>query len=455
MRNDASDAGGSLPRVLIVAENASEAFGGEAALPLRYFRLLRDFGIPVSLLTHVRVRGELESIFPNEMNQIYFVEETRWHRLFWRIGTHLEPRLRHLTTAFVLRALTQLAQRRTARRLIQQIGINVVHQPTPVSPREPSFIYDLGVPVIIGPMNGNMSYPPAFRHEEPAITRIALMVGRASTRLLNAFFPGKKRASMLLVANERTRKALGSLAGRQIRYLPENAVDTEVWRWRRIRSDTSANCRFVFVGRLIPSKGVDLWLRALERVTQGGMAQTATIIGDGPERHALQEQARAQGMLATELGQVGKIWFAGRRTQSEIADLLAAHDCLVLPTLIESGGAVLLEGMAMGLPVISTDWGGPADYVDDSCGILVPLDSREQLVASLASAMERLATDPELRERMGAAGRLKVERHYTWKGKIAQVIEFYREAIAGQLAHERSDEDGHNRRLTPSPLRPH
>jgi glycosyltransferase involved in cell wall biosynthesis len=113
----------------------------------------------------------------------------------------------------------------------------------------------------------------------------------------------------------------------------------------------------------------------------------------------------------------------------------------VLPTLIESGGAVLLEAMAMGLPVISTDWGGPADYVDDSCGILVPLDSREQLVVSLAGAMERLAGDAELREQMGEAGRLKVEQHYTWNGKITHVIEFYREAIAGKVPREMTYEE--------------
>ena len=79
-------------------------------------------------------------------------------------------------------------------------------------------------------------------------------------------------------------------------------------------------------------------------------------------------------MHAGTSGGEGKVFFAGHRSQPEIAELMATHDCLVLPTLIESGGAVLLEAMAMGLPVISTDWGGPADYVDDSCGILVPLD---------------------------------------------------------------------------------
>ena len=446
---------GCIPRVLIIAEHASESFGGEAALPLRYFRLLLDRGIPAYLLTHARVRTELESLFPNDMDQIYFAEETALHRLVWRVGTHLEPRLRHLTTAFLLRALTQLSQRRTARRLIQEVGINVVHQPTPVSPREPSFIYGLGVPVIIGPMNGNMSYPPAFKHEEPVLTRVALVVGRAFTGVLNTLFPGKKRASMLLVANVRTREALATNVQARIRYLPENAVNTDIWKSSDSHRHESGTCRFAFVGRLIQSKGVDLWLRSIKQLSQRGIALSATVIGDGPERGALEQQAREQGILATAMGEVGKVWFAGRRSQSDIAELLATHDCLVLPTLIESGGAVLLEAMAMGLPVISTDWGGPADYVDDSCGILVPLDSREQLVVSLAGAMERLAGDAEQREQMGEAGRLKVEQHYTWNGKITHVIEFYREAIAGKVPREMTYEEDRKQLLGAAASRAH
>jgi glycosyltransferase involved in cell wall biosynthesis len=85
--------------------------------------------------------------------------------------------------------------------------------------------------------------------------------------------------------------------------------------------------------------------------------------------------------------------------------------------------------MAVGLPVIATDWGGPAEYVDDSCGILVPPDSREGLVAGIADAMERLARDPELRLQMGQAGRRKIKRFYTWDTKIDRILEFYEEAV--------------------------
>ena len=81
---------------------------------------------------------------------------------------------------------------------------------------------------------------------------------------------------MLLVANERTRQALGKLQGPRVRYLSENAVDTEMWTSKSTDRKKSTLCRFIFVGRLIPSKGVDLWLRAFQQVSDLGSPVTAT-----------------------------------------------------------------------------------------------------------------------------------------------------------------------------------
>jgi glycosyltransferase involved in cell wall biosynthesis len=85
--------------------------------------------------------------------------------------------------------------------------------------------------------------------------------------------------------------------------------------------------------------------------------------------------------------------------------------------------------MASGKPVVATAWGGPLDYLDESCGILVPPDSREALIAGLADGLSRLAADPELRARLGRAGRERVERDFNWEDKIDDMIAIYRRAI--------------------------
>jgi glycosyltransferase involved in cell wall biosynthesis len=103
-----------------------------------------------------------------------------------------------------------------------------------------------------------------------------------------------------------------------------------------------------------------------------------------------------------------------------------------LPSLFECGGAVVLEAMAMGLPVIATDWGGPADYLDESCGILVKPSSREALVDGFASAMQRLAQSPELRARLGDAGYKRAREHFDWEHKINQILKIYELAGTAQ-----------------------
>lgn len=85
----------------------------------------------------------------------------------------------------------------------------------------------------------------------------------------------------------------------------------------------------------------------------------------------------------------------------------------------------------MGLPVIATNWGGPADYLDDSCGILVDPVNPEQFVDGLVAAMKKLAASPELRERMGRNGKKKVQEQYDWERKVDRMMEIYREVLDG------------------------
>jgi hypothetical protein len=151
-------------RVLIVAENASARFGGEAALPLHYYRELRARGTAAWLLTHARTRRELAEAFPATRTSSTW--RTAPGTASCGAGTALPAQVRYLTTEFLSRISTQLAQRRIARRLIREHQVDVVHQPIPVSPREPSLLYGLGCPVVIGPMNGGMNYPPAFAAHE-------------------------------------------------------------------------------------------------------------------------------------------------------------------------------------------------------------------------------------------------------------------------------------------------
>ena len=422
--------------VLIVCDHASARFGGEAILPLHYFSLLRARGLEVWLVAHGRTRGELSALFPGE-TRIRFVEDTWLHKLLWRLGKLLPMQIAYMTTGFAARLAVQLALRKLVQRLVASERIDIVHQPTPVSPREPSIIFNVGAPVVIGPMNGGMNYPPGFCRQRGRIENLLLDFGRASAAWLNAVMPGKQRAALLLVANRRTLRALPTGLSAQVEQLVENGVDLTLWKSRADahRPAESGVTRFAFVGRLISLKGVDMLLEAFAKAAARAPMQLV-IIGDGEERERLQRQATflppPLASRATARPAEPPVRFTGWLPQTACARELSAVDCLVMPSLHDCGGAVVLEAMSMSKPVIATAWGGPLDYLDASCGILIEPHDRAALVSGFAQAMVDIANSPAQRESMGRAARRKVERHYDWDVKVGRVLHLYRRVLETQ-----------------------
>jgi glycosyltransferase involved in cell wall biosynthesis len=419
-----------VPEVAIVAQHASLKFGGEAALPFHFFRVLRKRGLGAWLVVHERCRSAVVDAFPNDLDRIVFVPDRAIHRILWRISAVLPGRIAAMTTDTLMVLVTQWQLRRAALGLIRDHGVGLVHQPIPVSPKAPSLIGRLGVPVVMGPMNGGMDFPPAFRSYDGAITRFLYGIGRRASWLSHRLMPGKLRADALLVANRRTGLALPSGAKGEVIELVENGVDLDVWDApadSRPDSDLDGIPRFAFLGRLVDWKAVDLLLEAFARVVAETPARLQ-ILGDGPMRPSLEQKAQALGLIGRDGPDL--VEFAGWQPQAECSRRLARADALVLPSLYECGGAVVLEAMAMGRPVVATEWGGPADYLDPSCGILVPPDSRDAFISGLASAMLRLAGDPDLRRRMGESGRRKVVEQYAWDRKADAILAIYSRIVS-------------------------
>lgn len=423
----------SAPRVLIVADNASAQFGGEAILPLKYFALLARRGRDVRLITHDRNRDALLADFPDLADRMLFSRDTPAHRWLWRIGARLPGAFRDHLFGNLIGLVTGWQQRGMARQLVRAGLIDLVHQPIPVSPAAPSLMFGLGVPVVIGPMNGAMTFPPGYEDHEGRASRLFIGLGRPLAGLVNRLIPGKRRATLLLVANPRTAAAL------PVRHVPvvelvENAVDFDLWSQPdtapRPRSEGQP-FRLVYMGRLYPLKGLAQTLDALAQARREREI-TLDILGDGPERDALQARV-------ARLGLVGVVRFHGFLPQRDCARHLAQADALILASLRECGGAVVLEAMAMGLPVIASDWGGPADYLDESCGILVPPTPRAWFVARLAEAMLALADNPETARSMGANGARRARSNHDWQGKIDRIEALYQQALAARPGRSVTD----------------
>jgi glycosyltransferase involved in cell wall biosynthesis len=184
--------------------------------------------------------------------------------------------------------------------------------------------------------------------------------------------------------------------------------------WRQPAAANGGGAPFVlFAGRHVDYKGVDVLLRALAATNL-----RAVIAGDGPRRSAWEQ-------LARDLGLHGRVTFPGEIPDAELRRLMQACDAFVLPsvTRAEAFGYVQLEAMAAGKPVISTDVPSGVSWVnqDGRTGLVV----RAGDAAALGSAMTRVAADPALAARLGAAGRARVEAEFTLERLRERLRELY------------------------------
>jgi len=141
----------------------------------------------------------------------------------------------------------------------------------------------------------------------------------------------------------------------------------------------STPVKAVTVGRLVPWKRVDRILEAVAKIPDLGLL----IIGDGPERSSLEQQAASLGISA-------RVYFAGQRNREETLGLMSACDIFVLNSTYEGLPHVVLEAMALGLPVVATAVGGTPEVVKDGeNGLLIPPGDGNAIV----KALRRLCDD--------------------------------------------------------------
>lgn len=175
------------------------------------------------------------------------------------------------------------------------------------------------------------------------------------------------------------------------------------------------------VGRLVAFKGQRYLLEAFSQLRQSYPCVRLLMVGDGPERTSLERHA-------ARLGVGEAVRFTGHR--EDVADLLAAMEIFVLPSLGEHFGRVLLEAMALKLPVVATAAGGvPEVVVDNLTGLLVPPAD----AAALANAIATLLADPARGRVMGSAGRERVEVHYNHRLHAQRVEAVYAEVLEKSL----------------------
>lgn len=223
------------------------------------------------------------------------------------------------------------------------------------------------------------------------------------------------RRAAAVVANSQGLRELGHAFEPKvpIAVIP-NGVDLEHFK---VAERKWQPARLLFVGRVVFQKGLDILLDALGILKE--KTWTLDIVGDGPRREKLQEQA-------SELGIADRMNFFGWKNGAELVDRYAAANLFVYPSRHEGMPNAVLEAMACGLPVLATHIAGNEELVAyKETGLLVPAEDAEALRAALTSML----ADGDERQRMGAAARKRVETQYSWQRVSKEYLELMQRVL--------------------------
>lgn len=381
-----------------------------------------------TLFTHVRNRDALESAggAPPGSEIVYI--DTEWFAgPLYRTARRVFPGREHavfLVSSLDFFPFDAMVVREAKRRKKAGTPWDVAHQVTPVSPVAPTRLHRLGAPVVIGPINGGLENPKRFPDVMKREGRWIYPV-RHLARLLDAMWGSTRNASALLTATRATRDAIPQRYRHLCVPMIENAIDPTRFRATPWPDPPSPDVplEILFVGRLIPVKGLPMLLAALSRVRTKQPVRLR-VVGDGPMRDAWERAARAAGLADI-------VTFLGERSLDEVAAEMRRAHVFCLPSVRESGGAVLLEAMASARPILAVAYGGPGEIVSEAVGRGIEPTGPDDVAERLGDALLDLVANPDEWRRRGEEGRRIAAARYSWDAKIDEAMALYGRLRAG------------------------
>jgi glycosyltransferase involved in cell wall biosynthesis len=376
-------------KILLSAYACEPNMGSEPGVGWQWAQALRRRGFEVHVITRSNNRKSIERAYNglDELLTFHYFDLPGWLRFWkkWPGGIYL----------YYL--LWQIGAYRLAKGLHSTERFNCVQHITFVSYRQPSFMGSLGIPFIFGPVGGGESMPEQFRRSLPMSARLSEATRSAGNALVR-FDPLMRRtfaqARTIVCATEETRMAIPlrfrdkCVVQRAIGIDDENLQSTDSF-------SPASKPRFLFVGRLLYWKGLQLLLRALAIVKEKIPDVSLRVIGEGSERAWLEQVAQVARVS-------NLVQWIPRKPHDEIRKEYRDSTGFVFPSLHDSGGMVVLEALGAGLPVVCLDIGGPGSIVTSESGFSLSVrgQSEAEVVQQIAAAMVRLVRDGELRRRL-------------------------------------------------------
>ncbi len=424
-------------RVLLIIEQCNPEW---ASVPLVGYCFYKNISMHVdtTLVTHERNRPALEKAHPDR--DIVYIGESDFIRKYYgfaeklsKIGGNIIWPLYHTLTYPVYGEFNHLVYKKVSASILNG-EYDVVHAITPMMPRYPVKAINAckNTPFVIGPVNGGVPFPKGFRQvarKEFSDLNFLRSVGRF---IIPGYRETYENADYVLAGSTYTLnmiKELFAIKNEKIELLYENGIHDSFLKSAEDISErnnsTDKKFRLVFVGRLVPYKGADMLIEAMNILGNSVRNNISlTIVGDGSERNALEQQVKTLNLGAT-------VTFTGWVEQHETLRFYSESDVFCFPSVREFGGAVVMEAMAAGLPCIVVNNGGIGEYVTEDTGFRIEPVSKEFVVQELASSIERLFVDRVLLANM-SRNAIQRAKGFAWSSKGDAIIGIYQKLLAAR-----------------------
>lgn len=413
------------PRVLLSAYQCGPGMGSVSQIGWEWYsRMARR--VPTTLVTHVRNRAALEQAGVREDQDDVVYIDTEWlagplYRWSSRIFGASEHAV-FLVSSSDFFFFDRQAVKRIRGRMRNGERWDIAHAVTPVSPASPTTLFRLGIPLVRGPLNGGLGIPPGFgdiMKEEYGWLYPVRNVGHLLDRLNGS----TRNTTVLLSATQSTFESFPERYQHKIVTMIENGVELNRFTPMPWPSDPSSEnpVRLLFVGRLIPFKGIPMLIEAVSAV-RSEMKIEVRIVGEGAMKAEWKELVRQKGLES-------EIRLLGGQSLDQVAEHMKWCHAFVLPSVRESGGAVLLEAMASARPVAAVGYGGPAEIVDDDIGVLIPPSGPDSVIRGLIEVIRSVKSNPEIWRGRGQTGLERARTLYSWESKMDQALEIYRNIL--------------------------
>ncbi|MGB3135301.1 MAG: glycosyltransferase [Nodosilinea sp.] len=298
---------------------------------------------------------------------------------------------------------------------------DLVHRITPLSPTCPSLLAkrcaSIGVPFVVGPLNGGVPWPKAFDSSRRAENEWLSYI-RDIYKLLPGYKSTLEKASAILVASQSTSDEIPSAYADKKVYIPENGIDPAIFqRPEHTKRSYQLPLKLAFIGRLVPYKGPDMLIEAIRPLLLDGKV-TLDVYGDGPMMPQLQQ-------MVAEMGVQDSVTLWGFVEQKQIGERLKQTHLFTFPSIREFGGAVVLEAMASGVVPVVVNYGGPPELTTSETGYLIDLSDREGIIRQFRETIMAICEDPDALVEKSEKSIGRIFELFTWDAKARQVVEVY------------------------------